>query len=260
MCEVAYPGHLGFPGNVEVGHDRVAHVDGEERFAFAEELAPSGAGPERNHQRDNREAVAVGHIEGAGLEGSERGVEAPAAAFGEQVYPLFVGMQFVHRLVEGPESAELFRDGDTADGLHQEAVLAAEGLGVHGDPGPAVAHRLQHANHIPTVDVVADGHHPVGEEFAVPAYLFATFYLDSEADPVCREGHQPRDEVYQEMPYPELQGFVEIGVGLVELDVLEFPAYGSHLHERVVTGEFLRRFRDVHLFPHLEVPVCRSKC
>ena len=90
-------------------------------------------------------------------------------------------MQRVHRLVKLPEPAVIVGNGNAPYVLHQESVLAIERLGVHGNPGPSVAHRLQHAQHVPSVDMVAYGHHAVGEKFTV----FADFIppLNPEAKP-----------------------------------------------------------------------------
>ncbi len=175
--EVAHAGHLLFAWGVEVGDDRVAHMDGDQGLVFAEEFAPAGAGPEGDDQGENRQSIAVGHVESAGFEGTERRIVFPAATLGKDVDPLLIVVKLVQRLVKRPQAAALFRYGDAADVFHQKAILAAEGLRVHRNPSLAVAHRLEHTDHVPSTNMVADRHQAVGKELAVPADLFAAFNL-----------------------------------------------------------------------------------
>ena len=259
MGQITHTCRLFFTGTVEVRHYRVAHVDGEQRFPLAEESAPPSAGPEGNHQGDNRKRIPIGHVERAYFERPERGIEFPATTLREDVNPLLLLMKFFQRLVKFPKSASFLGNSNPADGFHQKSVFAAERLGIHGNPGLAVAHRLQHANHIPSVDMVAHGHHPVGEKRTVPADFLTTYNLKTITDSVHRESDNPEDKIDEEMPYSEFQGFVKIGIRPVKFDVLEFPAYRSHSRERIVPRELLHRFRNISLFPDLEVTICRSK-
>ena len=142
------------------------------------------------------------------------------------MYPLFVGNEFVNRLVKLPEPSEILRNGNAANVFHQKSILAVERLGIHRYPRLAVAHRLQDANHIPSVDVIADRHHPVGKELAVLADFFTPLNPEAKPDAVQRKGHKPGGEIDEQMPYLEFQRFVKVVVGAVKLYVLAFSAYG----------------------------------
>ena len=168
-------------------------------------------------------------------------------------------MKFIQSLVKRSESAAFFRNGYSTNVFHQKPVFASERLGVHRDPGFPVAHRLQHADHIPPVNMIAYGHHPIGKEFAVLADFLTAFNPKAIPDSVQGESGNPEGKVYEEMPYFELQGFIKIWVRAVEFDVLEFPADGRHPRERIVAGKFFCRFGDINPFFDFEIPVRRSK-
>ena len=142
--------------------------------------------------------------------------------------PLLALVQFIHGFFKLAESAVCLRDGTTANIFHLESILPVEGLGVHGNPGHAETHGLQHANHIPTVHVVAYGHHAVCKEFPVPADLFPAFDPEPETDAVYGETDHPDNQIDQAMQKLEFDGRVERGLGLVKADVLVFPADGCH--------------------------------
>ena len=156
----------------------------------------------------------------------------PAATFRKYVYPLFFGMQFVQSHAKGPQSATFFGNGDATDNFHPKAVFASKRLCIHRNPRLTIPHCLHDANHIPSVHVVADGHHTIGEKPAVFTYFLTTFYLQAKPDKGCRKSHKPYNKVYDEMPYFEFQRFIKIGVGSVESDILKFPSYGKGTEKR----------------------------
>ena len=238
MSGVPHPGRLFLARCFGVGNYRVSHMDGEERITFAEESAPSGTGSESDDHGNDRQGIPKSHIESAYLERSERCIVVPTATFGEDVNPLIVGMQFVKCLIEFPETAEVIRDGDAAYVFHQETILAVESLCVHRDPRLPIAHRLEHANHIPSMNVIADGHRPVGKELAILTDFLTTFDLEAITDSVYGKSQEPGNTINDEMPYLELQRFVKIGIGLVKFDVLSLFAYGGHSRKRVIPREF----------------------
>ena len=81
---------------------------------------------------------------------------------------------------------------------------------------------------------VANGHHAVGEKFAVAGDFLAAFNLQPISDSVYRKSHSPGNQIYKKMYYSEPQRFVKIGISLVEFYVLMFSAYGRHPCERIL--------------------------
>ena len=172
---------------------------------------------------------------------------------------MFAGCKFIKGLVKLPEPAAVFRDGNAAYMFHEESVLSVERLGVHGNPSFAEAHCLQNTKHIPPVNVIANCHHAVGEEFSVLTYFLAAFNPEAIPDPVYGETDNPSCKIYEEMPDFEFQRFVKIRISFVELDVLVLPAYRGHSCKGVVSRKFRYGFRDINSFLNFEISIRWAK-
>jgi hypothetical protein len=203
--------------------------------------------------------MPISHIESSYFERAQRSIESPAAAFREDVNPLVVVAQLGYSLIERFESAALFGDGYSPNGFHDKTIFASERLGIHGDPCLPETHRLHDANHIPTVNMVAHRHHAMLKKLSVSVYFLTTFDFEAISDSVQKEGKCPSYKIDDRIHYFEPQRFVKIGVGPVKTNVLELPAYRSHLREGIVGRKLLNGLRDINILPHFEVSVCRTK-
>ena len=141
---------------------------------------------------------------------------SPAAGFRKDVNPLSAPVQLVKSLIESLHPSSCLRDWNTSCISHKPGIIPHQMFSIYRKPHLSELHRVEDADHIPSVNVVADCHSPVSEQIFVLLEPFLAFEPDTEPQPVEWHNDVIQQPVVRKTVEFVVKTVIQIRIGFVE--------------------------------------------